>query len=74
LLDVFSGLHPIASQRINPGSSLDEHATSFLEKVESNNAKSELAHTLAIRLEEDEDLRSKFTVPGYIESAIKWLF
>lgn len=74
LLDIFSELHPIASQQTNQGSSLDDHASIFLEKIESNKAKSEVAHTLAIRLEENEDLRNKFTVPDYIESAIKWLF
>lgn len=74
LLEIFSDLHPTAAKRIEEGKSIDDYAMSFLSKVESNKAKSELAHTLAIKLEEDHELRNKFTVPDYIENAIKWLF
>lgn len=73
LLEIFEEMHPTAAGRIEEGASIDEHATSFLEKINSNKAKSELAHCLAIRLESDAGLRNEFSVPDYIESAIKWV-
>jgi len=73
LLEMFEEMHPVAAGKIEEGASIDEHANNFLEKVNSNRAKSELAHCLAIRLESDADLRNGFTVPNYIESAIKWV-
>jgi len=73
LLEIFEEMHPKAAGRIEEGDSIDEHATRFLEKINSNKAKSELAHCLAIRLESDAGLRNEFTVPDYIKSAIKWV-
>lgn len=73
LLEMFKEMHPVAAGKIEEGASIDEYANNFLEKVNSNKAKSELAHCLAIRLESDAGLRSEFTVPDYIESAIKWV-
>lgn len=73
LLEMFGEMHPTAAGRIEEGASIDEHANSFLEKINSNKAKSELAHCLAIRLESDAGLRKEFTVPDYIKSAIKWV-
>jgi len=73
LLEIFGEMHPTAAGRIEEGASIDEHANSFLEKINSNKAKSELAHCLAIRLESDAGLRNEFTVPDYIKSAIKWV-
>lgn len=73
LLEIFEEMHPTAAARIEEGASIDEHAQNFLEKVNSNKAKSELAHCLAIRLESDADLRDKFTVPDYIKDAIRWV-
>jgi putative ATP-dependent endonuclease of OLD family len=73
LLEMFEEMHPVAARKIEEGTSIEDHANSFLEKINSNKAKSELAHCLAIRLENDADLRSEFTVPNYIESAIKWV-
>jgi len=73
LLDVFREIHPIAAGRIAEGASIEEHADSFLEKVNSNKAKSELAHRLAIKLESNAELRNGFTVPDYIVDAIKWV-
>ncbi|MGO9315800.1 MAG: ATP-dependent nuclease [Syntrophobacteraceae bacterium] len=73
LLEIFGEMHPTAAGRIEEGASIDEHANSFLEKINSNKAKSELAHCLAIRLESDAGLRNEFTVPDYIRSAIKWV-
>ena len=73
LLEIFEEMHPAAAGRIEEGASIDEHAQNFLERVNSNKAKSELAHCLAIRLESDADLRDKFTVPNYIKDAIRWV-
>ena len=73
LLKIFQEMHPIAAGRIDEGKSIDEHACNFLDKINSNKAKSELAHCLAIRLESDSGLRNEFTVPEYIKSAIKWV-
>jgi putative ATP-dependent endonuclease of OLD family len=66
-------MHPIAAGRIEEGVSIEEHADNFLEKVNSNKAKSELSHRLAIKLESDAILRNAFTVPNYIRDAIKWV-
>ena len=73
LLDIFKEMHPIAAGRIEEGASIEEHADNFLEKVNSNKAKSELAHRLAIKLESDTGLRDGFSVPDYIRDAIKWV-
>jgi len=73
LLEIFEEMHPTAVGRIEEGISIDEHAQNFLEKVNSNKAKSELAHCLAIRLESDAGLRDEFTVPDYIKGAIRWV-
>ncbi len=73
LLDIFREMHPIAADRIEEGASIEEHADNFLEKVNSNKAKSELSHRLAIKLESDADLRNTFVVPDYIKDAIKWV-
>lgn len=73
LLDIFKEMHPIAAGRIKEGASIKEHADNFLEKVNSNKAKSELAHRLAIKLESDAGLRDGFNVPDYIRDAIKWV-
>ena len=73
LLQLFKEMHPTAAGRIEEGESIDEHAQNFLEKVNSNKAKSELAHYLAIRLESDAGLRDEFTVPDYIKDAIRWV-
>jgi len=73
ILDIFSEMHPIAARRIEDGTSIEEHADNFLAKVNSNKAKSELSHRLAIKLESDTDLRNSFSVPDYISDAIKWV-
>ncbi|MEA1990905.1 MAG: hypothetical protein U9N58_01720, partial [Thermodesulfobacteriota bacterium] len=70
---IFKEMHPIAAGRIEEGASIEEHAENFLEKVNSNKAKSELAHGLAIKLESDAGLRDGFSVPDYIRDAIKWV-
>jgi len=73
LLDIFKEMHPIAAGRIEEGASIEEHADNFLKKVDSNKAKSELAHRLAIKLESDAESKDNFTVPDYIRDAIKWV-
>mgnify|MGYP000170850836 CR=1 FL=1 len=74
LLECFNQLHPIAADRIKEGSSDQDYAKSFLEKVESNNAKSRLAHSLAIKLANNTEDQEKFQVPNYISEAITELF
>jgi len=71
--DIFKEMHPIAANRIEKGASIEEYADNFLEKVNSNKAKSELAHRLAIQLENNVELRDRFSVPDYITNAIKWV-
>lgn len=73
LLAIFAEMHPIAASRITSGANIKEHALSFLSKVISNKAKSELAHRLAIRLSVDQAARDGFTVPVYIQNAIKFV-
>lgn len=73
LLNIFSEMHPVSASRISSGASISEHAQNFLAKVESNKAKSELAHRLALRLEEDEMVRRQFIVPAYIKRSISWV-
>jgi putative ATP-dependent endonuclease of OLD family len=73
LLEIFREMHPVAFNGIEPGTSLDEYACNFLIKVESNRAKSELSYRLALRLENDADAFTKFTVPEYIKNAIRWV-
>jgi putative ATP-dependent endonuclease of the OLD family len=73
LIDIFKEIHPISANRIEEGISIDEYANNFIDKLISNKAKSELAYRLAIKLESNKDLMNSFTVPRYIESAIKWI-
>jgi len=73
LLSIFSEMHPRAAQKISEGNSLEEHARNFVDKVTSNKAKSELAHRLSVLLTENIGIRNNFTVPGYIQKAIRWV-
>ncbi len=45
----------------------------LLEKLKSNKDKSKLAHRLAVELNEDIESYNNFTVPKYIEKALKWV-
>lgn len=45
----------------------------FLEKLKSNKDKSKLAHRLAVKLSEDIESYNNFTVPKYIQKALKWV-
>lgn len=72
LLSIYTEMHPISASRIS-GDTRSEFALNFLSKVESNKAKSELAHRLALRLEKDEAVRRQFVVPNYIKRSISWV-
>lgn len=72
MIEIFNDMHPKAAKKINQGFSPQEYAQSFLDKVKANKAKSELAHRLAIRLEENKETRKLFKVPKYIGYAICW--
>lgn len=73
MLPIFTEMHPIAASRITAGANIKDHARSFLAKVISNKAKSELAHRLAMKLSTDQAARDAFTVPTYIKDAIKFI-
>lgn len=72
LIEIFKEMHPVAADRIVENADVKIHATSFLEKVISNKAKSELAHRLAVKLASDETARNAFIVPTYLQNAIKY--
>lgn len=71
--DVFKNIKPRAAASIVTGSTIQTNALAFVDKVKNNKAKSELAHQLALRLEELQELRQNFTIPEYIQRAIKWV-
>jgi putative ATP-dependent endonuclease of OLD family len=67
---IYSDMHPKTKF---DGSDIKEKAKIFLEKLKSNEDKSELAYNLAIKLDTDMDLRKNFIIPDYIQNAIKWI-
>jgi len=73
LIGIFREMRPRAAGNIDEGESQQEHAINFVSKVAANKAKSELAHQLSIKLQEEQVTRESFTVPTYIERAIKWV-
>jgi putative ATP-dependent endonuclease of OLD family len=73
LLSAFAKIKPKAAANIVEGISLEEHARDFLLKVKNNKAKSQLAHQLTIELDGSTELSEKFTVPKYIQDAIRWV-
>jgi len=73
LLSIFDGIHHIAASKIESNIEIKIYADNFIKKVESNKAKSELAHRLAVKLSTDEEARNKFIVPAYIQNAIKYV-
>lgn len=73
LLEIFTEMHPVSAGRIVADADIIIHASSFLEKVISNKAKSELAHRLAIKLSSDPIAKSAFVVPEYLIKAIKYV-
>lgn len=73
LIDIFREMHPVAANRIVEDEDVKIYAANFLEKVVANKAKSELAHRLAMKLALDEAARNAFSVPTYIQNAIKFV-
>ena len=73
LLNIFQGMKPKATANIQAGNSLETHGLAFVNKVQTNKAKSELAHRLAIELEKNETLQGTFIIPEYIQQAIRWV-
>jgi len=73
LIEVFKEMHPRAADNIEEGANQQEHAKNFIEKVTANKAKSELAHQLSIKLQDEQETLDYFKVPLYIERAIKWV-
>jgi putative ATP-dependent endonuclease of OLD family len=71
LLEIFNEMHPTSASRIVADTDIKKHALNFLEKVISNKAKSELSHRLALKLSTEEEARKNFTIPEYIQNAIK---
>lgn len=72
LMEIFGEMHPLAASRIIEDANIKVHAANFVNKVNSNKAKSELAHRLAVKLTSNENARNKFIVPIYIQNAIKY--
>ena len=73
LIDIFREMHPVEANSIVEDEDIKIYATNFLEKVVANKAKSELAHRLAMKLALDEAARNAFSVPTYIQNAIKFV-
>jgi putative ATP-dependent endonuclease of OLD family len=73
LLNIFRSIKPKATDNIYSGDSLESHARAFVNKVQANKSKSELAHRLAIELGQNEALRDSFVIPEYIQHAIRWV-
>ncbi len=68
--EVYRGLHP----RTNlAGETPEERANDFLAKLESNQDKAAFAQQLALRLSELPDDRARFSVPQYLQNAIRWV-
>lgn len=73
LIEIFKEMRPRAAGNIEEGENQQEHAINFVAKVGANKAKSELAHQLSVKLQEEQATRENFTVPPYIERTIKWI-
>ncbi len=69
MMEVYTKMHP-KTKFMAANEPMKLRALEFVAKLDKNKDKSEFAQQLAIRLEQDKD---KFTVPAYIESAIKWV-
>lgn len=73
LIEIFKEMRPRAANNIEEGTNQQEYAKNFVDKVAANKAKSELAHQLSVKLQDEQETRENFTVPPYIERAIKWV-
>ncbi|GAB4312741.1 MAG: ATP-dependent endonuclease [Methanobacteriaceae archaeon] len=73
LLDIIKGLHPMKFKEINDsGKEINERGKILVETLSNARNKSEFAYLLAIELEKDENFHN-FTVPPYIEEAIRFV-
>jgi putative ATP-dependent endonuclease of OLD family len=69
--EIYEGIH--THTKLKREGSNEERAMDLLDKLDSFRDKSELAHKLAMHLQDHfEELRSKFIVPDYIQKGIKW--
>lgn len=72
LQPLYASMHP-KTDFINSDHSTKERARDFLSKLESFKDKSALAQLIVVKLEEDPNWSTKFTVPAYIVSALSHL-
>lgn len=70
-LEIYREMHPLTE--IEPGTNLEEQAWNFVETIDRQKSKSDFAHRLAIRLDEDAAAKAAFVVPDYISAAIKYV-
>ena len=70
LLEIYKEFHP--KTKFTAEKEPKAYAKKFAEKVAEQKSKSELAHRLAVRLEEDPKAFANFVVPTYIQNAIKY--
>ncbi|TSD03337.1 MAG: putative ATP-dependent endonuclease of the OLD family [Parcubacteria group bacterium Athens0714_16] len=71
LLEIYKEFHPLTV--ITPDKDEKIYAKNFADKVDDQKSKSELAHRLAVRLENDQSAFDNFIIPKYIEKAIKYV-
>jgi len=69
---LYKEMHPHA-HFLSAQESIERQAYDILKKLSLNNDKSELAHRLALHLDELGPAQNKFSVPDYIASGIKWI-
>jgi len=72
LLEIFKQMHPVAADKIVADENIETYGINFLNKINSNKAKSELSHNLAVKLATDQSAREAFIVPTYLKDAIKY--
>lgn len=70
ILEIYRKMH--SRTKFNQDSK-KEGADFLINKLNDFEDKAELAYRLAIKLDEDNDVRNKFKVPNYIQNAIKWV-
>jgi len=71
LLKIYKSMHP-KTDFIN-SSDLSERAIDLLRKLKSNKDKSAFAENLAYHIDSTQCIQENFTIPKYIEDAIKWV-
>ena len=70
IMGIYAELHPHTNIA---GSTIEEKAKEFLDKLDTNKDKALLAQLLAELLENNSEEKSQFVVPQYIQNAIKWV-